>query len=434
MIHVFTSATYSLSSTGPLWRIGKTIIFLIISKSDMASSNQSYVLESDVTTTYSNVSHVFERHTWGDFLSIHCPGALLVDRSVTPIWYVIGITGNVLSASVWMQRRMRQNNSSAVYLATLSITDLFFLLLHILQELRYAWGVPALSRPGLCETYFLMSLAAQYLSPLLVLGFTVERYIAVCHPFKKGKFCTIRRATRVCVALVALSMSLSGIQAYFWTYDHVAKDCTVRAQAMAGGSSSVWAVWTWVSEMLTFLLVPVIILVFNVLVIREVRHLSRTGRNLLPSNSSGRGSGGSTGAATTLMLLSVSFYVICTTLPATLVYALAEQFPEGDPYLTDVQIQQDAAWHSYLSYLMGRKVVEELCLSHYACNFLLYLITGVHFRRAVVHTLHLQTCLPMSANVTSSDITQKTTIAYNTTKVWSTCTSKKTCFVEAVKL
>ena len=58
---------------------------------------------------------------------------LQVDRVVTPIWYVIGITGNTLSAIVWLQRRMYANNSSAVYLVALSISDLLFLLLHFVQ-------------------------------------------------------------------------------------------------------------------------------------------------------------------------------------------------------------------------------------------------------------------------------------------------------------
>jgi len=37
---------------------------------------------------------------------------------------------------------MRRNNPSAVYLATLSVDVILFLLLHILQELKYAWTLP----------------------------------------------------------------------------------------------------------------------------------------------------------------------------------------------------------------------------------------------------------------------------------------------------
>jgi len=52
---------------------------------------------------------------------------------VTPILYVVGVTGNTLSAIVWLQRRMHANNSSAVYLVALSVSDLLFLLLHFVQ-------------------------------------------------------------------------------------------------------------------------------------------------------------------------------------------------------------------------------------------------------------------------------------------------------------
>jgi len=84
------------------------------------------------------------------------------------------------------------------------------------------------------------------------------------------------------------------------------------------------------------------------------------------------------------MLLSVSFYVIATTLPATLVYVLESEFPEGDLTLNDLEITRDATWMRFLGYILSRKVVEEICLSHYACNIVLYMVTGAHFRRSLL--------------------------------------------------
>ncbi|ELU08526.1 hypothetical protein CAPTEDRAFT_75004, partial [Capitella teleta] len=212
--------------------------------------------------------------SWTDFLLLNAPLALHVDRSITPIWYAVGIAGNLISARIWMTRRIRQNNSSAVYLATLSITDMLLLVLHILQELRYAWGIKTLAFPFVCETYFVFYLSAQYLSPFLVLGFTVERYIAVCHPFKKEEFCTTSRATRVVVGLVLISISLCFIQAYFWRYDSAVGDCIVRSTTHDDQDGSLWSIWTWSTEMLVFMAIPLVILLFNIMVIREVRKMS----------------------------------------------------------------------------------------------------------------------------------------------------------------
>ena len=338
------------------------------------ASDVNFSMDANASTAAPEM--VWERYTLAQFMHVFCPSALHVDRFVTPIWYVVGTAGNVLAAKIWTEKRMRSNNSSAIYLATLSVTDMVFLLLHIMMELKYAWDKDTLSYPGLCETYNVFYLMAQYSSPLLVLGFTVERYIAICHPFKKEKYCTTSRAIKVVIGLVVTSLMLCLIQSYFWTYDSETGQCTVRQAAMAGGHISLWSVWTWSTEMLIFMAVPLVILIFNILVIREVRRISRAGQAAIP----GQTSPGSAGRATTVMLLSVSFYVIFTTLPATIVYAL--NIEEGNVYLGDEQIKQDPVWDNYLVYLTTRKIIEEICLSHYACNFFLYLITGVHFRAA----------------------------------------------------
>ena len=55
-------------------------------------------------------------------------------------------------------------------------------------------------------------MAGQYSSPTLVLGFTVERYIAVCHPFRKQRYCTATVAARVSVAMVTFCLAIASAQ------------------------------------------------------------------------------------------------------------------------------------------------------------------------------------------------------------------------------
>jgi len=117
--------------------------------------------------------------------------SLLIDQVITPVWYVVGIVGNMASTRIWLSQRMRRNNSSAIYLATLSINDTIFLLLHLLQELKYAWSMRTVDYPVICETYALVFIVTQYLAPTLVLGFTVERFIAICYPYQVYGICTL---------------------------------------------------------------------------------------------------------------------------------------------------------------------------------------------------------------------------------------------------
>ena len=238
--------------------------------------------------------------------------------------------------------------------------------------MQMTWEIRVVQLPGLCEIFSIVFLAPQYMSPLLVLGFTVERYISICHPFQREKFCTISRAVKVVALLAGISFALASIQGYFFMFDKVRNECDIRPEISAGGTRSIWSIWTWITELLVFAIVPLAVLLTNVLVIREARKLSA---------QEGQHESRRHKRATTIMLLAVSFYLIFTTLPVTIVYAIYFSYQPGDAYLTDEQIRADATWQQYLTYVFARQVVQEIGMSHFAANFYIYCITGKIFRR-----------------------------------------------------
>ena len=91
----------------------------------------------------------------------------------------LGIPGNILSAIVWLRLHIARKNSSAVYLAALAVNDLVFLLSHyFITFVKYdSWIY-------YCVIYLVYS--ASMLEPLFVLGFSVERLIAICSPLQVG--------------------------------------------------------------------------------------------------------------------------------------------------------------------------------------------------------------------------------------------------------
>ena len=78
-------------------------------------------------------------------------------------------------------------------------------------------------------------------------------------------------------------------------------------------------------------------------------------------------------------VLSCRAHLIITTLPVTICYSLYFSFPEGDSDVPDVAA--DPTWRRHMVYSNIRTLVEEMGLSHYACNFYIYLMTGRVFRR-----------------------------------------------------
>ena len=103
--------------------------------------------------------------------------------AVYPVFYVtltVGIPSNILSAIVWLRHGIASKSSSAVYLTAVALNDLAYMLTTFLyidvisqEQLRWLHG---------CASYLAMCTAT--LEPLLVLGFSVERLIAILRPLR----------------------------------------------------------------------------------------------------------------------------------------------------------------------------------------------------------------------------------------------------------
>ncbi len=322
-----------------------------------------------------NSELLISRYTEAELYENFNPAIYIVDKYVTPVWYVVGFPGNIISFLVWIQRRL--HHSSGCYLAALAMADFLFLVLQLLFELQNTWNVRVLEINVICQLFPILFYTTQYLSPLLVMGFTVERYISICHPFKRDQFCTGARAVKVIIGLVVLSISLHVVQGYFWIYDTDKGQCMPRPSVLEGGEASPWSVWSWISELLVFGLVPLATLILNILVIKEAKKLSDNEEKMLCLK---KGSKSSSPSATTFMLLAVSFYLIFTTLPVTISYAMYLSFPPGSWNITEEQFRADPIWQSYMNFHMSRMIIQELCMSHYACNIFIYIFTGKQFR------------------------------------------------------
>lgn len=323
---------------------------------------------------------------------------------IPPVWWIIGIPGNILAGMVWIQRQMRP--SSGIFLAVLALDEFIFLVLQMLFEVHDKWEVKILNYPYLCEAFPITFLTTQQLSPLLVLGFTIQRYVAICHPFLKERFCTTRRSVATIVILLIFSFMLNAVQAYFWTFDAESMDCTLRSDVTIGGMHSPWSIYSWITELLVYGVVPVSIFILNIMVVRETRRLSKAEEaltlkyhhtNAQHSNAtkkafrqdSGLNGGGPTGggggsgrpSATTLTLLVVSSYLIFTVLPVTIFYVLYPAFSEGDQDMSYEDQLNDLTWQRHYTFSNIRAIVEEIGKSHYALNFYIYLVTGRIFRK-----------------------------------------------------
>lgn len=72
----------------------------------MANFTESTLLVDNITTAQntSNFTNQFAHLSKIDILLIAAPQVVLIDRIVSPIWYIIGLIGNPISAIIWLSR------------------------------------------------------------------------------------------------------------------------------------------------------------------------------------------------------------------------------------------------------------------------------------------------------------------------------------------
>ena len=69
------------------------------------------------------------------------------------------------------------------------------------------------------------------------------------------------------------------------------------------------------------------------------------------------------------------------------------------------QVRHDVTWTRYFNYRTVEYVVSGLSLSHYACNFFIFIPTGRHFRQALVDLV-----LCRRAKTSNTDKPRRTTL------------------------
>lgn len=113
---------------------------------------------------------------------------------------IVGVLGNIMVVIVVTQTRSMHTPTNC-YLVSLSIADFMTLLASVPNEIlayyllgdEWIWG-----RVG-CAIFIFLQYLGINVSALSITAFTVERYIAICHPMKAQIVCTVSRAKKIII-------------------------------------------------------------------------------------------------------------------------------------------------------------------------------------------------------------------------------------------
>lgn len=124
--------------------------------------------------------------------------------------FLTGIVGNV-STCIVIARNKSMHTATNYYLFSLAVSDLLLLVSGLPAEMYMVWcKYPYIFGEGFCVLRGLASETSTNASVLTIAAFTVERYVAICHPFLSQTLSNLSRAIKLILViwLVALASAL----------------------------------------------------------------------------------------------------------------------------------------------------------------------------------------------------------------------------------
>ena len=152
------------------------------------------------------------------------------------IIFVVGVIGNVMVAIV-VARNKNMATPTNCYLVSLAIADFVVLIAAVPQEIvsyylignNWIWG-----QAGCAILIFLQHLGINA-SSLSLTAFTVERYIAICHPMKAHTVCTFERAKKITIIVWFFAicycspwLALTKVVSMNYAVDYPTQMCTYK--------------------------------------------------------------------------------------------------------------------------------------------------------------------------------------------------------------
>ncbi|XP_060064991.1 probable G-protein coupled receptor 139 [Ylistrum balloti] len=298
---------------------------------------------------------------------------------VTPIILFIGILGNCLSLNVFLSKNMR-GLSASTYLAAISSSDLLTLIFYVNVEwlrrglvyLNSDVQVKFLDTTGVCQFQLYMSYVSRFLSAWLVVAFTVERYIGVCHPLRRRDICTPSSTRRiiittsfVAVLLVIYKPVLSGVHNGS-SEGHPYCTSDPSHDFLSFVLDSIFAV---LITLVPFLFITVL----NVLIIRKlfIRNKRQKECKVVTEESVIK-------LEFTVILLAISFCFVVFNVPFFAVWCRNFLHSKYVYKSVEQDMSDDIEYWQGILY-----ITRTIFYMNYCINFFLYSITGAYFRREV---------------------------------------------------
>ena len=169
------------------------------------------VLGPPFNLTDDNFSDVYSEGSYGPTRD-----PLYVVIPTTVIYFIIFVTGFVgnISTCIVISRNRSMHTATNYYLFSLAVSDFILLISGVPNDVYMIWSkYPYVFGETFCVLRGVFAEASANATVLTITAFTVERYVAICHPFLSRTMSKLSRAIRYIFVIWVISITLAVPQA-----------------------------------------------------------------------------------------------------------------------------------------------------------------------------------------------------------------------------
>ena len=268
---------------------------------------------------------------------------------------IAGSVGNALQL-VMMSEAKLNSLSYSVYLKFLAISDTLLLIGVIFQDTEENFNLPTVVHfsDAFCKILNGFRFGTMLLSPWLVVGLSLDRYVCVCFPLSRAVFCTRRKATVVCSTMVVVAVLLN---VPVFALLNVGEGGCV-------GTDEVGYYFAFLRVGISSMLPCIAILVLNVAIVSHIQR-SNQFRDTFTRNRTD-----SAKDSSTRPLMLVSILAFATLLPVSVVESVTKVFDVLDDANNRSNLLSKALW----------PVFNTIYLLNFGQNFYILIGTGKNYR------------------------------------------------------